>query len=134
LGSSLNAKIVLVGGPKDGDIVSAVAQNLQQPHTMLVGQLSFGQIAALASLSQLYIGNDTGLTHLAAAAGAKTVMILGPSDPVRYAPFTPNAIALWKPAALKSGGVAAGIPTDWDWSRNGISVEEVITKVIAFAE
>ncbi len=132
LASSLNTKVVLVGGPKDGDIVNAVAKTLQQPHLSLVGQLRFGQIAALASLSQLYIGNDTGMTHLAAASGACTVMILGPSDPRRYAPFTPNSLALWKPARVDARGVAGGQAQDWDWSRDGISVDEAEIKIKAF--
>ena len=89
-----------------------------------VGDLTFAEIAALANESILYLGNDTGLTHLAAAAGAKTVMILGPSDPQRYAPYAPRALALWKPAAVLRGGVAAGSPADWDWSRDGIGVLE----------
>jgi ADP-heptose:LPS heptosyltransferase len=94
--------------------------------------LSFGEIAALARGARLYIGNDTGLTHLAAAAGAKTVMILGPSDPNRYAPFAPDSLALWKPAALPGGGVAAGAPTDWDWARDGISVDEAEQQIRAW--
>jgi len=132
LGASLNAQVVLVGGPNDGDIVNAVAARLQQSHGSFVGKLSFGQIAALASLSQLYIGNDTGMTHLAAAAGARTVMILGPSDPQRYAPFTPNSLALWKPTSVDMRGVAGGQAQDWDWSRDGIGVDETEAKIRAF--
>ena len=134
LGSLLKVKIVLVGGPNDGDIVNAVAQNLQQPHLSLVGQINFGQMAALAHLSQLYIGNDTGMTHLAAAAGARTVMILGPSDPQRYAPFTPNTLALWKPTSVDVRGVAGGQTQDWDWLRDGISIDEAEMKIRAFME
>ncbi len=51
-------------------------------------------------------------------------MILGPSDPQRYAPFAPGALALWRPAAIARGGVAAGAPVDWDWARDGISVAD----------
>ncbi len=132
LASSFNAQLVLVGGPNDGDIVNAVAHNLQSPHFDLVGKLSFGQIAALANLSQIYIGNDTGMTHLAAAAGVSTVMILGPSDPQRYAPFTPNSLALWKPTAVDARGVAGGQAQDWDWSRDGIGVDEAEAKIRSF--
>ncbi len=132
--SSLNARVILVAGPNDGDIVNAVSRNLQQSPLSLVGKLSFGQIAALASLSQLYVGNDTGMTHLAAASGARTVMILGPSDPRRYAPFTPNSLALWKPANVDTRGVAGGQAQNWDWSRDGITVEEVEAKIRAFVD
>ncbi len=134
LAKSLNARIVLVGGPNDGAIVDAVAQKLEQPYLSLVGKLSFGQLAALASLSLVYIGNDTGMTHLAAAAGARTVMILGPSDPTRYAPFTPNSLALWKPTQVNQRGVAGSTVLDWDWGRDGINVNEAEAKIRAFVE
>lgn len=123
---------VLVAGPGDETLVSAVQSRLRMPSTAFVGELSFGQIAALANMGRIYIGNDTGLTHLAAAAGAKTVMILGPSDPARYAPFTPDSIALWKPATLHQRGVADGTPEDWNWTRDGIGVDEAEEKILNF--
>lgn len=124
-------KIVLVAGPKDGGQVDAVVSRLQTPSVQFVGTLSFGQMAALAHDSILYLGNDTGLTHLAAAAGARTVMILGPSDPLRYAPFAPNALALWKPTHLRAGGVSTGAPSDWNWGRDGIGVDEAERQILA---
>lgn len=130
LAQRLNAAIVLVAGSGDEMLVRAVQAILPAPAASFVGTLSFGEIAALAHRARLYIGNDTGLTHLAAAADAKTVMILGPSDPVRYAPYAPNALALWKPTAVNQRGVAAGSPEAWDWSRDGISVEEAEAQIV----
>jgi ADP-heptose:LPS heptosyltransferase len=112
--------------------VQTVQAAMHLPSLALIGELSFGEIAALATLSAIYIGNDTGLTHLAAAAGAKTAMILGPSDPARYAPFAPNAIALWKPTTLRREGVSAGAPPDWDWERDGINVDEAQREISEF--
>ena len=123
---------VLIGGPQDQPIIDAVLADLSiKPHTF-VGTLSFDQIAALAHQATAYIGNDTGLTHLAAAAGAPTVMILGPSDPVRYAPFTPDSIALWKPTTISETGVSTGTPDDWNWERDGIGAESVIAQTLEF--
>jgi ADP-heptose:LPS heptosyltransferase len=134
LAALMGAQVVLVGGPNDEALVSAVQTRLDAPAAAFVGELSFGEITALAHGARLYIGNDTGLTHLAAAAGAKTVMILGPTDPRRYAPFAPDALALWKPAALVAGGVAAGTPENWDWARDGISVDEAEKEIRAWLE
>jgi ADP-heptose:LPS heptosyltransferase len=130
LAETLSCAVVVIGGPKDGEIIQAVTSRMNTPSTTFVGILAFPQIAALAKEAKVYIGNDTGLTHYAAAAGAKTVMILGPSDPARYAPFAPNAIAAWKPTTIQSGGVASGTPEDWDWKRDGVSVEEVFIRVL----
>lgn len=125
-------EVIMLAGTADKAIVDAVQLHLDEPVVVFLGELTFGQITALAKHAAAYIGNDTGLTHLAAAAGAKTVMILGPSDPKRYAPYTPDSLVLWKPTALRSGGVASGSPSDWDWTRDGVSVEEVIEKTLAF--
>lgn len=134
LAARLAARVVLVGGPDDDLLLAAVAEIMQAPALRLAGKLSFGQIAALAAGARLYVGNDTGLTHLAAAAGAPTVMILGPSDPARYAPFADSAIALWKPAPVSRSGVAGGAPKDWDWARDGIGVDEAEARILAFLE
>jgi ADP-heptose:LPS heptosyltransferase len=48
--------------------------------------LDIGQVAALLCQSHVYVGNDSGLTHLAAAIGLPTVAIFGPTDPARWAP------------------------------------------------
>ena len=132
LADHTGAGIILLGGPGDGQLIEAVASRMTTRPTMFVGGLSFGQIAALASLSRLYIGNDTGLTHLAAAAGTRTVMILGPSDPKRYAPFAPDTLALWKPTTVSTSGVAGGIPQNWDWARDGIGVDEAEAQIRSF--
>ncbi|MGH7985532.1 MAG: glycosyltransferase family 9 protein [Candidatus Binataceae bacterium] len=46
-----------------------------------------GEAAALASLSRGFIGNDSGISHLAAAAGAPGVVLFGPTDPRRWCPL-----------------------------------------------
>jgi ADP-heptose:LPS heptosyltransferase len=132
LAPALGASVVLIGGGGDEALVTAVQDRLDAPAAAFVGALSFGEIAPLAHDARLYIGNDTGLTHLAAAADAKTVMILGPSDPARYAPFAPDALALWKPTEIQRGGVAAGAPADWDWQRDGIGVDDAEQQIRAW--
>ncbi len=134
LAARYGAQMVLVAGPDDGALVEAVQAHLQQPCVAFVGRFTFGQIVALADLAWLYIGNDTGLTHLAAASDARTIMIFGPSDPVRYAPFTTNSLALRKPAPVDARGVAGGAQKGWDWARDGISVDDAENQIAAFVE
>jgi heptosyltransferase-3 len=55
----------------------------------LDGQLRLAQAADLLRLSALYVGPDTAMTHLAAACGAPTVALFGPTDPVIWGPM-PN--------------------------------------------
>jgi ADP-heptose:LPS heptosyltransferase len=125
------AVMIFIGANDDKPIIQQVIQHLSIPYHDFTGELTLMQIGALGKASLIYIGNDTGLTHLVAATGAKTAMILGPSSPKRYAPYHPNAIALWKPVALPSGGVEQQL-TNWDWERDGIGVEAVISAIASF--
>jgi ADP-heptose:LPS heptosyltransferase len=134
LAARMGAQLILLAGGDDAEIVAALRTHLHTPALEFVGALSFGAIAALAADSALYIGNDTGLTHYAAAAGARTVMLLGPTDPARYAPFTPHSLALWRATALPAGGVAAGAPQAFDWARDGISVDDAEARIVAWLE
>ena len=132
LGAQLQTGIVFIGGPRDGPLVEAVRRRMASQSAAFTGRLSFSEIALLAHKARLYIGNDTGLTHLAAAAGARTAMILGPSDPKRYAPYVADALVLWKPAAVSQTGVSAGTPGHWDWARDGIGVDEVERRILTY--
>ena len=132
LSAELDCDIVLLAGPDDMPIIEALRQHLTVPAHEFLGTLSFPEIGALAKNSLLYLGNDTGLTHIASASGAKTAMILGLTDPVRYAPFTDNSLALWKPISLDEGGVAGVHSANWDWERDGISVEQVLIELRTF--
>jgi ADP-heptose:LPS heptosyltransferase len=123
--------VAILGGPQDEkravNIRQALPPGQREKALLLIGALDFPGLAALASLAALTIGPDTGVIHLMAAAGAPTVMIFGPSDPRRYAPFVPpgRAVAPWKPFPLPSGGVAAGPPPHWSWEDHGVTAEEV---------
>jgi len=59
------------------------------PEEDLEGAVRIGNLFELAcwlSTARMYIGNDSGITHLAAAAGAPVVAIFGPTDPAVWAP------------------------------------------------
>lgn len=60
----------------------------------LVGCLSLPEIAAVLQRTTLFLGNDSGLMHLAAAAGAPTIGLFGPTNAAEYGPSGPNARAV----------------------------------------
>ena len=97
LAEANGAEVILLGGPDDGAITAEVARRMRQPARQWLGQLDFAEIGALAAAATLYIGNDSGLTHLAAASGAKTIMLMTATDPRRYAPYTADSLALRQP-------------------------------------
>jgi ADP-heptose:LPS heptosyltransferase len=80
------------------------------PVVDLVGQLSLDELAELARRAVAYVGNDSGPSHLAEAAGANVVMLFGPSDPIMYGPRCSRGVAvtagLWCSPCFESGRVA----------------------------
>jgi hypothetical protein len=56
--------------------------------------LKLAQLSALLSRSFLYVGNDSGPTHLAAALGVRTAALFGPSDPRQWSPRGPKVTIL----------------------------------------
>jgi len=63
-----------------------------------VGNLSLPEAAAVLERAALFIGNDSGLMHLSAAAGAPTVGLFGPTDATEYAPAGRHTLALAGPS------------------------------------
>jgi len=55
--------------------------------TRLDGDLAWPDLTALVAAARVYIGPDTAITHLAAASGAPTVAIYGPTDPRLWGPW-----------------------------------------------
>jgi heptosyltransferase III len=54
---------------------------------LVTSNIELGELAAIARLARCFIGNDSGVSHLAAAAGAPGLAIFGPSDPDRWRPL-----------------------------------------------
>jgi len=57
------------------------------PVRRLEGVLTWPELARLIASAKVYVGPDTSVTHLAAATGAKTVALYGPTDPRRFGPW-----------------------------------------------
>jgi len=67
--------------------------------TRLDGQLDWPQLADLLSNARIYIGPDTSVTHLAAAAGCPTVALFGPTDPRQWGPWPVGGLdTMWEAA------------------------------------
>lgn len=94
-------RVALTGSP-DADecaYVDAIARQLAQPVINAAGKLTLGGTAALLARAQCYIGPDTAVTHMAAAAGIPTLTLFGPTDPVKWGPWPkghPAATNPWR--------------------------------------
>jgi hypothetical protein len=87
---------LLVRGPADGDAV-AVLEAI--PGARVARDLPLRVLAAVLGRAGVYVGNDSGISHLAAATGAPTVTLFGPTDPRLWSPIGPRV------TVLASGGM-----------------------------
>ena len=93
-----DGRLMIVGGPEDRDVGQAVKLAVSRDRIVaLPGQMSLLTTYACLKQVRLFIGNDSGAMHLAAAAGAPTLGLFGPSDDRLYAPWGPKARALRGP-------------------------------------
>jgi heptosyltransferase-3 len=77
----------VLAGPGETEALMAKPVLQALPNAIdLVGRLSLPEIAAFLSRASLFVGNDSGLMHLAAAAGTPTLGLFGPTDAVEYGP------------------------------------------------
>jgi heptosyltransferase III len=81
---------VLVAGPAEAETLEAARQALLPLRPALARDWPLPRLAALLRLCVGYVGLDSGVSHLAAAAGARVVAIFGPTDPHRWAPRGPR--------------------------------------------
>jgi ADP-heptose:LPS heptosyltransferase len=96
--------IVIIGGPQESALAQAIQRQVPRARD-LTGRTDFASIAVLGAKAALAIGNDTGPLHLAAAAGAPTVVLFSSvSDPALSAPR--GKVAVLQAANLSQLAVA----------------------------
>lgn len=81
--SALHGRALAIAGPVEEERGEDAAF---EGHAIAVKGLGLAKLAALLSRCRLYVGNDSGVTHLAAAVGTPTVALFGPTDPRQWRP------------------------------------------------
>jgi len=97
LQEQVDAEIILVGQRDDDG--PQVENLLRQKPTNLVGRTSLPQLADVIASAELFIGADSGVMHIAAAAGTPVLSIFGPSNPDAWRPWAVGGSA----TVLRSG-------------------------------
>jgi ADP-heptose:LPS heptosyltransferase len=96
-------RLMVLGGPDDRWTCEVVRRSVPRERLIdLVGQADLLTAYACLKRARLFVGNDSGLMHLAAAAGAPTLGLFGPSDDRLYAPYGPRARALRGPREFET--------------------------------
>jgi lipopolysaccharide heptosyltransferase II len=91
------AQILLVGSADDVPKCETIAGLMAVTPANWAGSVSLGELGALCEMADLYVGGDTGPTHVAAAVGCPTLAIFGPTDPTLSAPYGEEGrvVVLW---------------------------------------
>lgn len=89
-----SVRFILVGGKDDSHMSQSIAKQTEARTLDLAAKLSLTETAAVVSRCDLYIGNDAGPTHIAAATGTPIVAIFGSSNPSAFRPLTDKAIVI----------------------------------------
>jgi ADP-heptose:LPS heptosyltransferase len=82
--------ILLFSGPAEEESIADALQAYVGSHTGRAAHLrnaGLAVVSALLSMSDLYIGNDSGISHLAAGMGTRSITIFGPTDPILWKPL-----------------------------------------------
>jgi heptosyltransferase-2 len=80
------AQTILFGSTGDRDSAMLVRQHAKFPLHDLAGRTSLRETMAIMSRCSLFVSNDSGLMHVAAALGVPTIAIFGSTNPVTTAP------------------------------------------------
>jgi len=91
LGESHNANIIVLGGPDEAEAAARIEKVAGKGGRVynLAGCTSILETAAIIEACDIFLGNDSGPMHIAAAVGTPVVAVFGPSNIQAWGPYTP---------------------------------------------
>ena len=104
--------MLIAGGEADDAPLALLAESCAGLPILWARDLPLPVLAAALSRVRLFLGHDSGISHLAAAAGARCLLLFGPTDPDVWAPANETVEVLAAP-----GGDLASLPVAAVWER-----------------
>ena len=93
-----NSKFILLGSVNEAKNAEEIKNFFLKNEVInLSGKIKLNEVYLIMKESKLFIGNDSGLMHLAAASGIPTVGLFGPSDIKQYHPWGRKTLAITTP-------------------------------------
>ncbi len=124
---------VLIGGRDEAGAASEITAAVAVPGASLVGETDTGQLVGVLARAALFIGQDSGPTHLAATLGCPTLAIFGPTDPQLTGPVGENSHVMSKGLACSPCHEHAAQCSSRECLLS-ITPEEVADEAVALAE
>jgi len=88
------AKVIIFQGPGEDEIIEKVVSLMREK--AIIVKASIKELAAFSRKCKLFVGNDTGPMHVAAASGTPVIALFGPADPQRSRPWGRNHVVIKK--------------------------------------
>ena len=129
-----NGKVVLVGNRNDRPILREINALTQFRTINSAGELSLAQVSALIGKSAIFIGNDSGLIHIAAAQKTPMIQLFGPGEWEKFGYTGNNNILLMKTDCPYHPCSQQNCKYQDNWCMDQILVEDVMRafrKIIA---
>lgn len=79
-------QVLVSGSSQEQPLTESVVKQAKSRLLNITGHSSVRALAALLKRSALFVGNDTGIMHIAAAVGTPVVGLFGPSNPIEWGP------------------------------------------------
>ena len=125
-------RVAVLGAESERAMAAPLMEALGPAAVDLMGRTELPVAGALLARARLFVGNDSGLMHLAAAAGAPTLGLFGPTPDRRYAPWGPRAATVRTPESLAGLGVRPDFGLEPQPSlMTGLAVERVEEAALA---
>jgi heptosyltransferase-2 len=92
-----DASLLIIGGEADGKALTAMTREFSGGPVQFAENLALPQLAAVLERCALFVGHDSGISHIAAAVGTRCVLLFGPTDPAVWAPANPGVSVVRAP-------------------------------------
>jgi heptosyltransferase-2 len=119
----LGADVLIFGSATERTTAEFIARTMQHTPKIFSGETTLGELAALLNCCSVFVTNDSGPMHLAAAVGTRTLAIFGPTDERTTAPVGPHTRVIKHPVSC-SPCLLRECPLDHR-CMTGIPVEDV---------
>ncbi len=129
-------RLAVFGGPGEEARARPVVEAMPADRVIdLVGRTDPALAGACLAQARLHVGLDSGLTHLAAAAGVPTLALFGPGWPARYRPWGPDTAVVTTPDTVEEMMARPGYDhRTTDTLMDGLTVDQVAAALAALAD